>query len=104
MKTKQEIFERWGKAAEFRFFSDGPDKLAEIFPDRHGIECFYDDLAKTRWSESYGQSPYDDAFCLAYSVRHGISDSTRRYLKANADCQAVKNRIACLKHWGIKLD
>lgn len=102
--TKQEIFERWGKAASFRFSSDGPDKMSEIFPTRHEINCFYDDVSNSTWPESYGQSPFDDAFCIAYSVRHGISESTRLYLKTNSDCKSIKNRIACLEHWGIKLD
>ena len=102
--TKQALEEKWVAASKFRLFRDGADKFRQIFPNRETLMEFYLDLAHVSWPESYGQSPYDDSFSIAYDVQHGLSASGRAWIKRNLGENSTENRLACLALFGIEIE
>ncbi len=97
--NKIDLEVKWGEAAKFRLWRDGAEKFRAIFPDRATLDAFYDDLADTTWPEFYGQSPYDDAFVIAWNVKHGLIDWT--WLEKTQDKTSARNKVACLALFGI---
>ena len=101
--NKQDLEAKWGEAAKFRLWRDGAEVFRAIFPDRETLMRFYADVENTTWPEFYGQSPYDDAFGIAWNVKHGLSDSRRVWLEKTQDETSTHNSIECLAHFGIDL-
>lgn len=99
--NKIDLEAKWGEAAKFRLWRDGAEKFRAIFPDRETLMRFYDDVEHTTWPEFYGQSPYDDAFGIAWNVKHGLSQGGWEWLEKTREETSTRNNVACLALFGI---
>lgn len=88
-------------AKQFQFYYDGPEKLKELGMTRKFLLEFYERTKNKTFQGNYGQSPYDDAFSLAYALAHGVSSSSRDYYSKNSGTSDIKNRLACFDAMGI---
>lgn len=88
-------------AKQFRLYYGGPEKLKELGMTCEFLVEFYEKTKNKTFPGSYGQSPYDDAFSLAYALVHGVSPSSREYYKKNSGQRDIKNRLACFDAMGI---
>jgi hypothetical protein len=101
---KSTLEQVYSGAAKFRIWRDGAAEFMALFPNRAAVMAFYDAVSGTTWPEFYGQSPYDDAFGIAFVIKHGLSQSSAAFLRSRRGESTTENKLACLAIYGITLD
>lgn len=90
-------------AKQFRFYYHGPSELDSLGIHAEFLNELYEKTKDMTFPGSYGQSPFDDAFALAYMLKHGVSQTRADYLRRNRHEHDVRNQIACIEHLGMTL-
>ncbi len=73
--TKTQLIEKYCKAEKLRYVSPLENWTA-VFPDAAALETFRLEVGNLSWPGSYGTSPWDDPFSIAYELHHGITESS----------------------------
>jgi hypothetical protein len=93
-------------ASKLRFHTSTLEDWKSIFPDTESLESFFQLTKNETFPGSCGQSPYDDAFSLAYAMRNGISETQisfySREIQKN-DWQGYANKMRLLQYYGMEL-
>jgi hypothetical protein len=101
--SKDQALKKYDKATRLRWRSPISEWRA-AFPTLESLAEFRRDVGNLSWPGSYGQSPWDDAFSLAYNLGAGISESSRRYMLDNADCDWGRQMLAVYAEYGLKVE
>jgi len=99
--NKQDALNKWQKAVKLRFH-DSLEKWKNAFPTTESFAQFYEDTKNLSWPENYGQSPMDDAFDIAYYLRNGISETSKKFYAENLDSFWIKQKGEKMDYYGIK--
>jgi len=94
------------RASKLRFHSSTVADWHEVFPDFAALDDFYDATKNMTFPGSYGQSPFDDAFSVAYEIRHGLSPSSVEFYARmihERDWHGYDNRMLILESYGVQL-
>lgn len=103
--TKPQLIDKYRKAEKLRYTSPLKDWLA-TFPNAAALETFRLETGSLSWPGSYGESPWEDAFSIAYDLHHGISDSSYRFYQKNWKCDdsyyqgETLSKMQILAHFG----
>ena len=103
MKTVETIINR---ASKLRFQSSTVTDWHAVFPDFSSLDDFYDATKNMTFPGTYGQSPFDDAFSLAYEIRHGLSPSSVDFYSRmirERDWHGYENHMLVLESYGVQL-
>lgn len=102
--NKTEAIKKYERAEKLRFISPLSDWQA-VFPDVASLQRFRHDTGNLCWPGSYGQSPWDDPFTVAYQLGEGMSESSVGfYLSKVGECPYVRGHLNILKGYGFTLD
>jgi hypothetical protein len=94
------------KASGLRFHSSNIHDWQSVFPDKKSFVDFYHATKNKTFPGSYGQSPYDDAFSVAFALIHGISDSSVEFYSKKIlekDWPGWENKMIILESYGLEL-
>jgi hypothetical protein len=94
------------KASGLRFHSSKFQEWQSVFPDKKSLVDFYHATKNKTFPGSYGQSPYEDAFSVAFALIHGISDSSVEFYSKKIkekDWHGWENKMIVLKSYGLEL-
>jgi hypothetical protein len=101
--SKDQALKKYDKATRLRWHSP-ISEWRDAFPTVESLAEFRRDVGDLSWPASYGQSPWDDAFSLAYNLGEGISESSRWFMLENADCDWGRQMLAVYAEYGIKVE
>ncbi len=101
MKThKEKLCEKYEKAAKLRCYSTPIEDWLKVFPTAESFNSFYEDVKNLCWPETWGESPWDDAFGIAYDLHNGLSESSKKfYLKYKEDSLP---KIKIMARYGVE--
>jgi hypothetical protein len=94
------------KASVLRFQSSKIQEWQSVFPDKKSFVDFYQATKNKTFPGSYGQSPCDDAFSVAFALIHGISDSSVEFYSKKIlekDWPGWENKMIILESYGLEL-
>ncbi len=70
--NRESLCEKYSAAGELKLSSPPEDWLA-VFPDAASLQTFRRETGHLTFPEWYGQSPWEDAFSIAFTVAEGLS-------------------------------
>lgn len=100
--NKTESWNAYAGAARLRYSTPIAEWKA-VFPDARALEKFRTDVGGLCYPGTFGQSPWDEAFSVAYELHHGISESSARWYASQGDCPLVRGKLAILVAYGMAL-
>lgn len=110
---KQAALAKYDRAASLNHNSSRAEWLA-VFPDKYVLAQFRAEVGCLSWPESFGSSPWNYAFGVAYHVGEGFSPTSRDWYQkqiangcpyCTAEVEAVKIYAPDMKSenlpWGM---
>jgi len=71
MTAKQAALTKYEAATKLRFHKNTPENFKAVFPTVESLAQFRKEVGGFSWPSSYGQSPWEDSFSVAFSVTEG---------------------------------
>ena len=103
MRTKTQLLEKYAAACKLRTNQPFTAWLV-VFPTAESFKPFRAEAGNFCWSEKYWQSPFDDAYSMAYDLAEGLSETSlgfwRKCLAKENPCPYDLGKISILADYG----
>lgn len=100
--TKDQAIDKYQAALNLRY-SHPKEKWLEVFPTPASLLQFAADVGPHSWPENYGQSPWEDAFSIGWTLKHGVSDHIRDFYRSKADEKWLQDKIKICALYGLEI-
>ena len=100
--TKEQAIDKYKAALNLRY-SHPKEKWLEVFPTPASLLQFAADVGPLSWPENCGQSPWEDAFSIGWTLKNGVSKTTRAFNRSRADEQWMKDSVEKHALYGLEI-